>query len=90
MPIEKSFPGKSNTSQSSAANTSLRPTEVVNVKGREEAGVEYKDNGAQKVTGKTDQGQDTEEPSRRHGKVRTGRPPQRLVLKQARGDMTEG
>lgn len=75
MSIGKSSPGKSNTSQSPDANTSLRPTEVVNVageKGREEAGVKHKDNGSQEVTGKTDQGQDTEEPSKRRMKSELG------------------
>lgn len=60
MSSGKSSPGKSNTSQSPAANTSLRPAEVVSV-----AGEKHKDNGAHEVTGKIDQGPDTEEQSSR-------------------------
>lgn len=60
MSSGKSSPGKSNTSQSPAANTSLRPAEVVSV-----AGEKHKDNGAHEVTSKIDQGPDTEEQSSR-------------------------
>lgn len=63
----KSSPGKSNTSQSPAANTSL--TYRGGRCGRREGkgGVGHNDNGAQEVTGKADQGPDTEEQSRRQG-----------------------
>lgn len=68
MSSGKSSPGKSNTSQSPAANIiSLRPAEVVRV-----AGEKHKDNGAHEVTGKIDQGPDTEEQSSRWVKSELG------------------
>lgn len=67
MSSGKSSPGKSNTSQSPAANTSLRPAEVVSV-----AAEKHKDNGAHEVTGKIDQGPDTEEQSSRWVKSELG------------------